>query len=252
MSATLHALPLPPPAKPVGAVTAALQILRVLGRHDSLRLSEIVGAETINPSTALNILRTLEHEGLVSFDRRTKRYTLAEGLADLAAPLLDRRDAGRRAAQAMAAAAQELGATIGLWRRVGDELELVRVAESSEAMRIAFTIGRRLPMFIGAMGRLVAARGVWSECALADGFAAVPWANTPDYAGWRSEINAARIDESAIDRGCVNNGILGVAVPVERDGPLIHVVAAALFDAGEHPDPRTITERLRSVAAAAS
>lgn len=252
MNLALPIAALAPPTKPVGAVTAALRILRCLGRHrDSLRLSEIVREEAINTSTALNILRTLEYEGLVSFDRRTKRYALASGLADLAAPLIERDDPATRAASAMAAAAQELHATIGLWRRVGDEVELVHVADSSAAIRIAFTLGRRLPMMLGAMGRLVAARGSFDAAALARGFAAVPWAVPPDYATWLGEVDAARRDGVGIDQGHVNAGILGVAVPLEPTGPLRHVIAAAMFDAGAHPDTAAIAQRLRAVAEAA-
>ncbi len=238
-----------PLAKPVGAVIAALQILRCLGRHrDPLRLSDIVRAEGLNTSTALNILRTLDHEGLVAFDRQTKRYALAQGLADLAAPLVDHDDPARRAASAMVAAAQELHATIGLWRRIGDEVELIHVADSAAAMRIAFTIGRRLPMLLGAMGRLVAARGGFDATTLKRGFDAVPWAVTPAYADWLAEVATAKQHGVGIDRGHVNAGILGVAVPVERDGPLRHVLAAAMFDAGPHPDEAVIAERLRAVA----
>jgi len=244
--------PIEPPAKPVGAVTAALAILRCLGRHpDSLRLSEIVREEAINTSTALNILRTLEYERLVSFDRRTKRYALAAGLADLAAPLIDHDDPVRRVAPAMAAAAHDLHATVGLWRLIDGSVELIHVADSSASMRIAFTIGRRLPMFLGAMGRLVAARGNFDEAALAGHFAAVRWANPPAYDRWLSEVEEARRTGAAIDDGHVNAGILGVAVPVERSGPLRHVVAAAMFDAGPHPDAAIITERLHAVAAIA-
>lgn len=253
MSATVHVLdPVPPPAKPVGAVTAALEILRCLGRHeDSLRLSDIVRELGLNTSTALNILRTLEYEGLVAFDRRAKRYALAQGLADLAAPVLERHDPARRFARAMDAAAHELGATVALWRVVGEEVELVQVAESSAVMRIAFTVGRRLPMFLGAMGRLVAARGDWSAEALARGFAQVPWARPPDYDAWRAEVAAARQTGAALDPGHVNHGILGVAVPVETKGPLIHIVAAAMFETEHGPDIPEIIERLRAVAAVA-
>lgn len=239
-------------AKPVGAVIAAVAILRCLGRHRTpLRLADIVREESLNTSTALNILRTLDHEGLVAFDRETKRYTLAQGLADLAAPLLDHADPARRAAAAMAAAAQELHATIGLWRRVGDEVELIHVADSSAAMRVAFTIGRRLPMMLGAMGRLVAARGGFDADALRRGFDAVPWANAPDYAAWLADVAETAQTGVGLDRGHVNAGILGVAVPVEADGPLRHILAAAMFDAGPHPDAAVIADRLRAVAAAA-
>ena len=240
-------------AKPVGAVIAAVAILRCLGRHrESLRLSDIVREEALNTSTALNILRTLEHERLVAFDRRTKRYALAHGLTDLAAPLLDHKDPARRAAGAMATAAEELHATVGLWRRVGDEVELVHVADSGATMRVAFTIGRRLPMLLGAMGRLVAARGDFDEATLRHGFDAVPWAVTPDYPTWRADVATAQRDGVGLDHGHVNAGILGVAVPVEREGPLRHVIAAAMFDAGPHPDPAIIIDRLRTVAAVAA
>ena len=252
MSALLHVLRAPPLAKPVGAVAAALRILRCIGRNgESMRLSDIVREEGINPSTALNILRTLEHEGLVDFDVRTKRYALGDGLTELAAPVLGRRDAGQRITRALAAAAQELGAAIGLWRRVGNELELVRTGESSDVMRLSFTVGRRLPMFVGAMGRLVAARGTWSDAMLRQGFDAVSWTDAPTYAEWRNQVDETRSSHTGIDRGTVTAGILGVAVPVERDGPLTHVIAAALFDARELPDIATISERLRDIAAVA-
>lgn len=249
---TMVSMPRAEPARPVGAVVAALAILRCLGRHgDSLRLTEIVNEEKINTSTALNILRTLEHENLVAFDRRTKRYSLAIGLAELAAPLIERDDPVKRAAREMVAAAQQLHATIGLWRRVGDELELIHVADCGAAIRIAFTLGRRLPMFLGAMGRLVAARGDWNAEALERGFGAVPWARSPDYATWREEVAAAARDGVGIDRGHVNAGMLGVAVPLEPVGPLRHVIAAALFDNGGNADAVAIADRLRAVADAA-
>jgi DNA-binding IclR family transcriptional regulator len=242
--------PVPPPAKPVGAVAAALKILRCLGAAaEAPRLSDIVSETGLNSSTALNILRTLEFEGLVAFDRRSKRYVLAEGLVDLAAPLLERADPARRFSRAMDAAAHELGATVALWRHVGEEVELVQVAESSAVMRIAFTVGRRLPMFLGAMGRLVAARGAWSAEALRQGFERVHWTRAPDYADWLAEVAAARRDGVACDPGNVNHGVLGVAVPVEVDGRLDHIVAAALFETEQTPATPTIIERLRGVAA---
>jgi len=240
-------------AKPVGAVTAALEILRCLGRHaEPRRLSEIARELSLNPSTALNILRTLEHEGLVALDRDTRRYGLAQGLADLAAPLLARDDPQRRFTLALEASAAELGVTVALWRRSGDEVELQQVAESDAAMRIAFTVGRRLPMFLGAMGRLVAARGDFAPEALRAGFDRVPWATTPDYAQWLAEVATAREAGVGIDRGYVNRGVIGIAVPVEADGPPNSIIAAAMFEVEGGPDPVTIIHRLKTVAALAA
>lgn len=249
MSATADTLAVPPPAKSVGAVTAALAILRCLGQHErSLRLLDIVRELGLNTSTTLNILRTLEYEGLINFDRRTKHYTLAEGLAQLAAPVLERHDSARRFARAMDAAAEDLGATVALWRRVGNDLELVQVGESSAVMRIAYTIGRRLPSLLGAMGRLVAARGDWSPEDLRAGFDRLRWAQRPEYQTWLAEIATARETGTAVDRGNVYRGILSVAVPVESTGPLVHVIAATMFETDHGPDIPAIIDRLSEVA----
>ena len=239
--------------KPVGAVTSALQILRCLGRRaEPQRLSDIVRELGLNPSTTLNILRTLEHEGLVSFDRGAKRYALARGLVDLAAPLLARDDPEHRFARALDAAAAELGATVALWRRVGDEVELVQVAESAAVMRIAFTVGRRLPMFLGAMGRVIAGRGDFASEALQAGFERVPWASQPNYDQWLAEVATARDTGVGVDRGHVNRGVVGVAVPVEPEGPPARIIAAAMFETDHSPDIPTLVRRLQTVAARAA
>ena len=250
MTAQVHHLR-PPPAKPVGAVTSAIAILRFLGQAgEPQRLSDIVRGLDLNGSTVLNILRTLTYEGLVGFDRASKRYALARGLADLAAPVVEEADPARRLARAMDATAHELGATVALWTVVGEEVELSAVAESSAVMRIAFTVGRRLPAFLGAMGRLVAGRGGYSEADLRRLFACVPWARPPAYADWLVEIEAARATGWALDRGAVNPGVLGVAVPVEAEGPVRRVIAAAMFE-GPDVDVLSIIERLRAIAALA-
>ena len=237
--------------KPVGAVVAALRILRRLGEPDApLRLADVTRSLALNASTALNILRTLETEGLVSFDRASKRYALAHGLEALAAPLAAGRhsaDLERRLEGAMSAAAHDLGATIAFWRRVGDEVELVRVAQSPSPMHIAFIVGRRLPMFLGAMGRLIAARSGLDETALEAHFARVQWRDPPDYALWRREVTQAAADGWALDRGGVNPGVLGVAVPVEPHGPVRHLISLVSFEMADDVAP--LVERLRHVAA---
>lgn len=243
----------PPLTKPVGAVTSAIEILRCLGRHAApRRLSEITRELDLNPSTALNILRTLEHEGLVTLDRDSRRYGLGAGLVELAGPLLASGDPALRFTQALDAAAAELGATVALWRRVGDEVELVQVGESSAIMRIAFTVGRRLPMFLGAMGRLVAARGAFDRETLRTGFDRVPWVNPPSFEAWLAEVETARGTAVGIDHHNVNRGVIGIAVPVETDGPLERVVAAAMFETEAGPDPAAIVHRLKAVAALAA
>jgi len=237
-----------PPAKPVGAVISALAILRFLGAAEGpQRLSDIVRALDLNLSTALNLLRTLDWEGLVAFDPASKRYALAPGLAELAAPVLPPSEPGRRLAERMNAAAEALGATVAIWTLVGEEVELTTVAESSAVMRIAYTLGRRLPACLGAMGRLIAGRA-FDEADLPRLFDAVPWTRAPDYRAWLAEVARARDEGWALDPGHVNLGVLGIAVPVETSGPLRRVVAAAMFDRPDL-DPPAVAERLRAIAA---
>lgn len=242
--------PSPAPVRPVGAVRSAVDILRCLGASEGrLRLADITRSLGLNGSTTLNILRTLEHEGLVVFDRETKRYGLGHGLVDLARPLQVRHDRARLA-EAMAATAHELDATVALWTRRDDEVELVSAAESPAAMRIAFVVGRRLPMFLGAMGRLVAAREPMEAGRRRAEFERAPWRVRPDYDVWLSEVETARRTGYAVDRGHVNPGVLGVAVPVEPKGPLRRIISTVAFSPLEEPgELETIVARLRQLCA---
>lgn len=64
-----------PPVKLVGAVVSALDIMRFLAQADEpLRLAQISRSLGLNNSTCFNILRTLELEGIVEFDRLSKLY----------------------------------------------------------------------------------------------------------------------------------------------------------------------------------
>lgn len=234
--------------KRVGAVAAAIDILKFLGvAGEPVRLVQITRTLGVNASTALNILRTLEQDRLVRFDARSKLYALDMGLADLAAPLLDSGE--RRLRAAMEGAAQDLGVTVALWKRVGDQVELVSVEESADTMRIAFVVGRRLPMLLGAMGRLIAARSGLSEAELADQFSRVEWARPPAYDAWRADVAAVARDGFAIDRGHVSRGVLSLAVPVEPQGALTRVCCATMFEAEDDGALARVVERLKEIAA---
>jgi DNA-binding IclR family transcriptional regulator len=239
-----------PAIKVVGAVTATMEILRYLSAAQApLRVSQISRALGLNNSTCFNILRTLELERVVKFDASSKLYTLGQGLIDLVLPMIERDDGGRRFARAMQAAAQDLGVTIAYWGRVGDELELLSVAESSETTRIAFTVGRRLPLFTGAMGRLMAGRSGASPDELAAGCSRIRWAKPPRLADWLSEVEASLRDRVACDPGNVHKGIVTLAVPVEPEGELHHALCATMFESGHSVgEHERIAERLHALA----
>ena len=67
--------------KPVVAVQRAVQIMRFLGATQSpVGVSEVARALGIVPSTCLNILKSLDHDGLVSEDKSNKKYQLGPAL----------------------------------------------------------------------------------------------------------------------------------------------------------------------------
>ena len=57
--------------------------------HSGAGLSEIAGAVSIPTSTCLNLLRTLVHFGLLSFDANTKQYRLGWALFELGSRAAD-------------------------------------------------------------------------------------------------------------------------------------------------------------------
>ena len=89
------------PGKPVGAVVAATQVLRVHASERPLNASEVARAAGLHRGTAYNLLRTLQAESFVSYDETTRTYAVSlhilelaygalrrSGLLDIARPLV--------------------------------------------------------------------------------------------------------------------------------------------------------------------
>ncbi len=67
-----------PLGKPVGAVVAAAQVLRVLHASERpLNASEVARAAGLHRGTAYNILRTLQAESFVGYDEATRTYAVS-------------------------------------------------------------------------------------------------------------------------------------------------------------------------------
>src|SRR3984893_5709277 len=80
-----------PLAKPVGAVIAAANVLRVLHASERpLNASEVARAAGLHRGTAYNILRTLQAEGFVGYDEATRTYAVSLQILELAYGVLRR------------------------------------------------------------------------------------------------------------------------------------------------------------------
>src|ERR1700733_10086693 len=80
-----------PLGKPVGAVVAAAQVLRVLHASERpLNASEVARTARLHRGTAYNILRTLQAESFVGYDEATRTYTVSLRILELAYGVLRR------------------------------------------------------------------------------------------------------------------------------------------------------------------
>ena len=156
--------------KPVGAVVAAVRVLRTLHASERpLNASEVARAAGLYRGTAYNILRTLQAEGFVGYDEATRSYSVSlhilelaygvlrrSGLMDLARPL----DAcGLRCARRVGLSVQSVGPSSLLL------LDWVGAAFRTD---LYVTVGRQYPGPAGASGVIMAAFGNSSEAGARD------------------------------------------------------------------------------------
>ncbi|MBB3219944.1 IclR family transcriptional regulator [Pseudoduganella umbonata] len=222
----------------VKPVVNAIRILRFLTASGSpARAADIARELAINPSTCFNTLRTLVAEEMLDFDPLSKTYTTGLGLAKLVEQLVtqgQRLEIVRPLMQEFAAAHH---VTVTLWRRMGnDRIVLVSSETSPGDLRIDMAIGQRLPLLMGASGRLFTARLGLDEERLRAVFDKVRWARSLGYEEYRRQVADASTNGWSVDDGYFSAGILAVAAPVnDRAGAIAYAVSAVTFR-GQHGD----------------
>jgi DNA-binding IclR family transcriptional regulator len=91
-------------------------------------------------------------------------------------------------------------------------------------------VGQRLPLYIGAFGRVLAAVTQVSETALRAEFAQMRWADAPTLDAYLADVAAARRSGWAIDDGHFAVGVASVAVAVRDFGGAVrHGMVASYF-----------------------
>ncbi|MFN3447167.1 MAG: IclR family transcriptional regulator [Roseococcus sp.] len=228
------------PPKLVGALVAGLHILRHLARARApLGVSQIARDLALNPSTAFNLLKTLVHEGLVVFDERTKTYALGLGFVEMAKGSLEKASIARLARPHLEALASEFRVTMTLWQRAGpDRVVLVERADNEEAMRVHMSIGQRLPLLIGALGRCFAAFDQLGEQEIRARFPTLRWQAPPPVETYLAEVRAARRRGYAMDRDRYVRGVTTVSAPVLDEGGRPVMALSAIGFSGQFTQAR--------------
>jgi DNA-binding IclR family transcriptional regulator len=153
------------------AQTSSIQVIdRVAALLDALARSpepqslKLLSAETgLHPSTAYRILDALTTHALVA---RTDsgRYRLGSKLLRLGGQVQENVDLLRTAKPVMEALRSELGETVNLTVREGDEVVYVERAVPARMMRVEQVIGSRAPLHVTAVGKLFLAEAGEMAC----------------------------------------------------------------------------------------
>lgn len=216
----------------VKPVASAIQILRHLTQTGAPeRATDIARHLKINPSTCFNILRTLVAEDVVDFDPLAKTYSAGIGLARLVEQLVTQGQKLQLAAPLMHDLAARFGVTVTLWRRLGtDRIVLVCSESSPTDLHIGMPAGQRLPILMGASGRLFAAKLDFTEEQMRAEFAKLRWVRPMSFEAYQREVTRARRRGWASDDGYFATGVRAIAAPVcDHAGNIVFTVSTVMI-----------------------
>jgi IclR family KDG regulon transcriptional repressor len=203
-------------------VTKAFQILELVARHDKrLTLSDISRELGIGKSTVHGIARALEGVGAVVRDDKTRHYSLGMTLFELARTIYARIDLKDIARPIMEALMREIRQSVFLGMRSDDRVSIIDIVESAQDLKITAPIGARLPLLVGALGKVFMASVTDSEAARlirSRGLRRDTEKSITDPDKYLEAVREARKSGYALDDEEYLQGVRAVAAPVRRDG----------------------------------
>ena len=150
------------------------------------------------------------------------------------------------------AAAAERGITVTLWRRMGnDRIVLVSSESSPTDLHIYMPLGQRLPILMGASGRLFVGRMNLSEDDLRSEFTGIRWARPLSFSEYLAQVKLAQKCGWAVDDGYFSDGVLAIAAPVCDASANIAYTVSAVMIRSQHGDTaariKTLGESLKDL-----
>jgi DNA-binding IclR family transcriptional regulator len=215
------------------AVSRAATILRLLAAERSgLGVTEIARRVGLVPSTCLHVLRALVDEGFTSFDAETKTYHTGVGLLRLVRDAMAGNEYRKVAQPVLDRLAAEHGVTAeALELDSRGRMILVAITRADSLVSLHVNVGGRIPAYLGAAGRCVAAASGLSREQLKKSFAALRWEKAPRFEDWYAEVEIARAEGAAVDYGNYFRGLTAVGAPLPRGGDqAIRVISAVGFE----------------------
>ncbi len=202
--------------KRVGALASGLNILRYLiSVGEPIGVTRIAKDLSLNSSTCFNLLKTLVHERMVNFDETTKTYSVGLGVVQLAKGTLDAASYVRLLRPHLQEIATRHRVTATLWHRIEDErVMLVDLADAESTIRVHMSIGQRLPLYLAALGRCMAAHSGLDTRELRSKISTLRWDNGPSFDAYLTDVQFVKENGYAVDNGNYFKGITTVSSPI--------------------------------------
>jgi DNA-binding IclR family transcriptional regulator len=215
-----------------------MRILRHLSENGKpAGATELARRLNINTSTCFNILRTLVSEGVMEFDPASKTYRPGVGLLKLVDSTLSEGHRLEMAKPVLHDLAERRAVTATLWRRIGDQrIVLAAVEHNLRDMRIHMSTGQRLPLLLGATGRLLAGELGLTQAQARSMFAGLRWARPLAFEQYWDEVELARARGWAVDDGYFAPGILAVATAVRDGGGRLAFALSSVMFRGQYDE----------------
>jgi len=143
------------PIASIQVIDRSARLMEAIAASDRPASLKILSAETgLHPSTASRILGSLIEVGFVERDS-AKHYFIGRKVSGLANSVRRGVDLREQARDVMEQLRDEIGETINLTVREGDEVIYIERATPNRMMRVEQVIGSRAPLHVTAVGKLM-------------------------------------------------------------------------------------------------
>jgi DNA-binding IclR family transcriptional regulator len=140
------------------------QLLDAIARYPRPVSLKVLAAETgLHSSTAFRILSALATNGFVTRDDNGK-YQLGNKLLRLGSRVHAKTDLREMARPIMERLRDEIGESVNLTVREGDEVVYIDKATPNRMMHVQQLVGSRAPLHVTAVGKMMLAMGGEEEC----------------------------------------------------------------------------------------
>jgi IclR family transcriptional regulator, KDG regulon repressor len=203
-------------------VKKAFQVLELIARNDRrMNISDISRELGMSKGTVHGITHALEEAGAVVRDEDTKSYSLGLVLFELARKAYSRIELKDIARPFMEELMRKTRQSVFLGMRSHDRVIIIDIVESTQDLKITAPVGARIPLLVGALGKVFMA-------GMKDGDAA-KWIRT---AGLRRDTENSIADPDRYLREIERTKKSGYAVDDEEYIQGVRAVAAPIRAAG--------------------